>query len=142
MTSWSEIFLGAIALATLVMAVIQVGAIVAAARVVRQAQQVLQTVQQDVGPLIAKVSALTDEASKTAALASAQAQKIDRLVTDLTQRVDYTAGVVQEAIVTPAREGLAIVAALKAGLTAMRGLRDVRPRHGRPAEEEDPLFIG
>lgn len=142
MTSWSEIFLGAIALATLVMAVIQVGAIVAAVRVVRQAQQVMQTVQQDVRPLMAKVTALTEEASRTVALASAQAQKVDRLVSDLAQRVEQTAAILQEAIVTPAREGMAIVAAMRAGLGALRGLRDLRSRDGRHAEEEDPLFIG
>ncbi len=68
-------------------------------------------------------------------------RKIDRLLTDLAVRVDHTAGVVQQAIITPAREGIAIVAALKAGLGALRGFRE-RPRHGRAADEEDSLFIG
>jgi Holliday junction resolvasome RuvABC ATP-dependent DNA helicase subunit len=140
--SWSEIFLGLIALATFVMALIQVGAIVAALRVARQAQATLDSVQQEIRPLIARASAVVDEASRTAALATAQAQKIDRLLTDLSRRVEETAGVVQEAIVKPAREGFAIVAAIRAALSAFRGFEDMRPRHGRSAEEEDPLFIG
>jgi predicted PurR-regulated permease PerM len=147
--SWSEAFLGLIALATLVMALIQVGAVVVLLRLARQAQQTIAsaqqtmtTVQQDIRPLIAKATTVADEASRTAALATAQAEKIDRLVTDLSVRVDRTAAVVQEAIVTPAREGIAIVAALKAALGALRGYRDLRPRHGRTADEEDPLFIG
>lgn len=140
--SWSETFLAVIAAATLIMALIQVGAIVAAARIARQAQQTLTTVQQEIRPLIAKATAVADEASRTAALATAQAQKVDRLVTELSERVEYTSGVVQQAIITPAREGLAVMAALKATLGALRGVRDVRPRHGRHAEEEDPLFIG
>jgi predicted PurR-regulated permease PerM len=147
--SWSEAFLGIIALATLVMALIQVGAVVVMLRLARQAQQTIAsakqtmtTVQQDIRPLIAKATIVADEASRTAALATAQAEKIDRLVTDLSVRVDQTAAVVQEAIVTPAREGAAIVAALKAALGALRGYRDLRPRHGRTADEEDPLFIG
>ena len=139
---WSDLSLGVIAVATLVMALIQVGAIIAALRLARQAQQVIQSVQQDVRPLIARANAMADEASRTIALATAQAQKVDRLVTDLSRRVDETAGVVQEAIITPAREGLAIVAALKAGLGALRGLRELRPAPGRQAEDEDPLFIG
>ena len=143
MTSgWSDIFLGVIALATLVMAVMQIGAIVAALRLARQAQQMIQSVHQDVRPLIVRANAIADEASRTVALAAAQAQKIDRLVTDLSRRVDETAGVLQQAIITPAREGLAIVAALKAGLGALRGFRELHPRHARHAEEEDPLFIG
>jgi hypothetical protein len=138
----SDVFLGIIAAATLIMAVVQISAIVAALRLSRQAQQVLQSVHQEVRPLIARAHAIAEEASRTVAMATTQAQKVDRLITDLSQRVDETAGVIQEAIITPAREGLAIVAAVKAGLSALRGLHDVRPRNGRHAEEEDPLFIG
>ena len=87
-------------------------------------------------------SALADEASKTATLATAQAEKIDQLVTDLTRRVDETSTVVQQAIITPAREGMAIIAALKAGFGALRGFRDMRASQARHAEDEDPLFIG
>jgi hypothetical protein len=137
----SETFLGVIAAATLVMALIQVGALVAILRIARQARQTMTEVQRDVKPLLIKVTAVADEASRTAVLATAQAQKIDRLVSDLAVRVDETAGVVQHAIITPAREGMAIVAALKAGLGALRGFRE-RPRHGRGADDEDPLFIG
>lgn len=140
--SWTEGFLGIIALATFVMAAIQVGAIIAAARIARQAQQTLATVQQDIRPLIAKANAVADEASRTAAIATQQAEKVDKLLTDLSARVEYTSAIVQDAIVTPAREGLAIVAAVKATLGALRGFRSPGPRHGRHAEEEDPLFIG
>jgi hypothetical protein len=140
--SLSETFLGLIALATLLMAVIQIGAIVAATRVVRQAQQTLTSVQQDIRPLIAKANAVADEASRTAAIATAQAEKVDRLLSDLAVRVDQTASIVQQAIIAPAREGIAIVAAVKAGLGALKGFRPHRPRNGRTADEEDPLFIG
>jgi hypothetical protein len=138
---WSEVFLGAIAVATLVMAVIQIGLIVGLLRTARQAQQIMETVQRDVKPLIAKATAVADEASRTAALATAQAEKVDRLLTDLARRVEETATVVQQAIITPAREGMALVAGLKAGLAVLRGFREMRERH-RQAEEEDPLFIG
>jgi hypothetical protein len=139
---WSETFLGVIAGATLVMALVQIGVIVVVGRLARQVQQVMVSVQQDVKPLIARANVLADEASRAVALATAQTQKIDRLVTDLSRRVDETAAIVQQAIVTPAREGLAIFAAVRAGLSALRGLRDLGQRQGRQAEEEDPLFIG
>ena len=141
MSGWTEIFLGVIAVATLVMAAIQVGVAVGLLRSARQAQQFVQSVQQEVKPLVATVSAVADEASRAAALATAQAEKVDRLLTDLARRVDETAQVVQHAIVAPAREGMALVAGLKAGLAALRGFREIRERH-RHAEEEDPLFIG
>jgi hypothetical protein len=139
---WSDVALGVIAVATLVMALIQVGAVIALLRIARQAQATLSSVQQEVRPLIAKASAIADEASRTATLANVQAQKVDRLVTDLSRRVEETAAVLQEAIVTPAREGMAIVAALKAGLGVFRSAGALRPGQGRTADDEDPLFIG
>ena len=101
-------------------------------RFARDAQKTLASVQEDVKPLIAKVSALADEATKTATIATAQAEKIDQLVTDLTRRIDETSAVVQQAVITPAREGLAIMAAIRAGLGALRGFRDMRARSGPP----------
>ena len=141
MNDVSQAFLAVIAVATAVMAIMQVVAFVTLGRVARQVRDVIGTLQQDIRPLIARANAIADDASKTAALAAVQAQKIDRLVTELTQRVDDTSAIVQQAILTPAREGMAIFAAFKAGLAALRGMRDLRGR-AAGVEEEDALFIG
>ena len=141
MTDWSQAFLGVIAVATALMALVQIGTLVVLARVALQVRDVVSTLNQDIRPLIARVSAIADEAQKTATIAAAQAQKIDRLVTDLARRVDETSLVVQQAIIRPAREGMAIVAALKAGFGALKGFREMRGRHGG-VEDEDALFIG
>ena len=149
MNELSGVFLAIIAVSTLVMALIQVGAIVAALRVAKQAQEVIGAVQRDIQPLLADVkpllaraNAIADEASRTASIATAQAQKIDRLVTDLAKRTDETSLLVQQAILTPAREGIAVVAAIKAALGVFKGFGEFRGRPGRPGDEEDPLFIG
>ena len=141
MSDSNQVFLGIIAASTALMALMQIGAVVVLARVAVQVRDIVATLQQDIRPLIARANALAEEAQKTATLATAQAQKIDRLVTDLTRRVDETSVVVQDAIMTPAREGMALVAALKAGLGALRGFRELRGREGR-MEDEDALFIG
>lgn len=141
MTDWSQAFLGVIAVATAVLAVVQIGAIVVLAKVALQVRGVVATLQQDIRPLIQRAGTIAEEASKTATLATVQAQKIDRMLTDLTRRVDETSAVVQQAIITPAREGMAIVAALKAGFGALKGFKDLRGRPGG-VEDEDALFIG
>lgn len=141
MNDWSQAFLGVIAVSTALMAVMQIGAIVVLAKVAGQVRDILATLQRDVRPLIGRANQIAEEASKTAALATVQAQKIDRLVTDLSRRVDETSAVVQQAIITPAREGMAIVAALKAGFGALKGVRDMRGRAGG-VDDEDALFIG
>jgi hypothetical protein len=138
---WNQVFLGVIAVATALMALMQIGAIVVLARVAAQVADVVKMLQQDIRPLIVRATAIADEAQKTATLATAQAQKIDRMMTDMTRRVDETSAVLQEAIVTPAREGLALFAAFKAGLSALRGFRDLRGRAGA-VDDEDALFIG
>ena len=155
MTDWNLVFLGVIAAATLIMALIQIGMIIVAAGVAKKAQaavagaqdalakaqETITSVREDIRPLITKANAIAEEASKTAALATAQAQKVDRMVTDLAARVDETSSLVQQAIVTPAREGIAILAAVRAPLGALRAGADWRRRTSR-SEEEDPLFIG
>lgn len=141
MNDSNQVFLAIIAASTALMALTQIGAVVVLARVAGQVRDIVATLQQDIRPLIARANTLADEAQKTAALATVQAQKIDKMVTDLTRRVDETSAVVQDAIMTPAREGMALVAALKAGLGALRGFRDLRGRDGR-MEDEDALFIG
>jgi hypothetical protein len=138
---WNQAFLGVIAGATALMAIVQIGAIVVLARVAVQVQGILTTVRKDIGPLLVRANAIADEASRTATLATAQAEKIDRLVTDLARRVDETSAIIQQAIIAPAREGMAVIAALKAGFGVLKGLKDVRGRQGG-VDDEDALFIG
>jgi hypothetical protein len=113
---WAGVFLGVIAGATLVMALIQIGAVLAILKVARQAQESMATIQRDVRPLLADVRPMLDEAkpiitraneiaseaSRTMTIATAQAQKVDHMVSDLTRRVEETAAIVQQAIVVPA----------------------------------------
>ena len=141
MTDWTTAFLGIIAASTAMVAAMQIYAFLSLAKTGKQIRDIMATLQQDVRPLIARANVIADEASRTATLATAQAEKIDRLVTDLTRRVDETSAVVQQAIITPAREGMALVAALKAGFGALKEMRDMRRRSSR-IEDEDALFIG
>jgi hypothetical protein len=153
---WAGVFLGVIAGATRVMALIQIGAVLAILKVARQAQESMATIQRDVRPLLADVRPMLDEAkpiitraneiaseaSRTMTIATAQAQKVDHMVSDLTRRVEETAAIVQQAIVVPAREGIAIVAAIKAAVGVIRQSGDFRGRARRHETDDDPLFIG
>jgi hypothetical protein len=137
----SEAFLGIIAVATLLMALMQVGVVVVMLRVARRVERLANEVHGEVRPLIARAHAIAEDASHAASLAVAQVERLDALMTDVTRRVDDTAAVLQHAIITPAREGMAIIAALKAGFAALRGMRSSSRNSGR-LDEEDALFIG
>ena len=122
MTETGELFLGIIAFAVVVMAVIQVGAIVAGIRLARRVEQLTTQLDQEIKPLIANLTTLSSEAARAAALAAAQ-----------------------EFVTGPARQGMAIMAGAKAVFDAFRGLRESSRRRaasGPAVDDEESLFIG
>lgn len=142
MTSTAVAFLGAIALATLVMATIQVGAIIYGAMLARRMHELATKFERDVAPIIDRLTVMSTEASRAATLAAVQVDKVDKLVTDVTQRVDSTMAAAQRALVTPAREGVALATAIKTTVDTLRELRRQRRAGRMGAEEDDALFIG
>jgi broad specificity phosphatase PhoE len=88
------------------------------------------------------VNAIGRDAARAAALAAAQVERVDRLFASVTDRVEQTVQALQKAAGMPAREGAALIVALKAAVGAFRELRErSRTRVGR-TEDEDALFIG
>lgn len=134
-------FLGLIALATTVMAAIQVGAIVFAARSAREAARTMQELRRDLAPILANARQATDDAARITALALTQVQRVDEFVTTTTARVDETLETVQEAIGTSMRQGSAIMAGLQAALALFSSRQD-RKRRSDDDEEDESLFIG
>ena len=145
MSETGEIFLGIIAFAVMIMALIQVGAIFAGIRLAKRVDQLATQLDQEVKPLIANLTAMSSEAARAAALAARQAERIDKVFGELVERVDQTLAAAQEFVNGPARQGMAVMAGVKAVLDTFRGLREASRRRtaSRPVvEEEESLFIG
>ena len=140
MDGWGLVFLGVIALATLVMAAVQIGLIVYASRLAKQVDHLSDEVEHQIKPVIASVKGVADNAAQISALAVAQLERADRLFADVATRVEQTLRTVQA--LTGAREGLALVAALRAAFGALWTLRQGGRRPGVGAEDEEALFIG
>jgi hypothetical protein len=144
-TDTGELFLGIIAFAVVVMAAIQVAAIVAGIRLARRVDQLATQLDQEIKPLIANLSALSSEAARAASLAARQAERLDRVFGEMIDRVDQTLAAAHEFVTGPARQGMAILAGVRALLDSFRGLREATRRRNaaRPAiDEEESLFIG
>jgi hypothetical protein len=140
-TPKTEIFLGVIAVATLVIAIVQVGVIVAAALLARRVSRLVEQVEQDIKPLFGHLNAIGRDASRAAALATAQVERADKLFAELAVRVEETLNGVQTSLGAPVREGRALLSAFRAGMQAIRELRQrARARQSR-SEDEDALFI-
>ncbi len=145
MTDTGELFLGVIAFAVLVMALTQVGALIAGFRLAKRVDQIADQLEKDVKPLIANLTAMSSEAARAAALAAKQAERFDRVFGELTQRVDQTLAAAQEFVTGPARQAMAVLAGVKAVIDAFKGIREAsRRRHApRPTvDDEESLFIG
>lgn len=145
MSDTGELFLGVIAFAVLLMALIQVAAIVAGIRLARRVDRLATQLEQDVKPLLANLTAVTTEAARTAALAARQVERFDQVFADLTERVDQTLAAAQSFVIGPARQGIAIFAGVSAVIDSFRGLREASRRRqaSRPVvDDEESLFIG
>ena len=148
MTDTAELLLGVIAASVLLMAVVQVGLIVAGLRVARRVDRIATEFETGVKPLIAHLTTISSEASRAATLAAAQVERFDRLFADLSAKVEYTLAAAQNFVTGPAQRGLAVVAGIRAAMGVIQSLRE-GSRGRRPAprpvtfeEEEESLFIG
>lgn len=145
MTDTAELFLGVIAVAVLVMALIQVGAIIAGLRLAKRVDRMADQLERDVKPLLANLTKVSSEAARAATMAAAQIERFDKVFTELTQRVDHTLAAAQNFVTGPARQGMAVMTGVKAMIDAFRGIREAtRRRHAsRPVvDDEESLFIG
>jgi type IV secretory pathway VirB2 component (pilin) len=143
----AEVLLGVIAVAVAVMAIVQVGAIVAGLRVARRVERLVTDMETTVKPMVANLTSMSAEASRAASVVAAQVERLDRVFADLSARVDATLTTAHSIVTGPAKEGMAIIAGVRAALTALKGMRDATRRRtaARSAtfeEEEESLFIG
>lgn len=145
MTDTAELFLGVIAVAVLVMALIQVGAIIAGFRLAKRVDRMADQLERDIKPLLANLTTVSSEAARAAAMAAAQIERFDRVFSELTQRVDRTLAAAHDFVTGPARQGMAVMTGVKAMIDAFKGIREATRRRtaSRPAvDDEESLFIG
>jgi hypothetical protein len=135
-----QVFIGIIAVSVLTMAVIQVGAMVMVARLIRRIDRLTERVDSELKPLFAHLDTIGREAARAASVAAAQVDRVDGMLADLAAKVDETASTLQATILKPVRESRALLSALRAALAALRASGRGEGRRGR-AEDEDALFI-
>ena len=139
----NTVFLGLIAVATLAVAISQVGLLVAVMRLGRRVDVLSARVEREIGPLAERLMHVAENLQQASSLAAVQVERVDRLFAGASQRADATMSLVQGAVVGPIREGLAVVAALRGVIGAIRSFRgSPASRAASKFDDEDPLFIG
>ena len=125
----TEVFLGIIAVSVLVMASIQVAAIVFAARAARRVGEAMARLEEEMRPIVANLRIVSADAVRISSAAAAQAEQVEQVLTRLRERLDALMQAVQDAI-------------LRIFPWTAWWRRRADPRKRQPTEEEDALFIG
>jgi hypothetical protein len=139
-SDWATIFLGVIAIATLATAIVQIAAFMAAGRVARRAERLMDLLETEVRPVLGHLNAIGHDASRAAALAAAQVERVDRALGMLVDRLEVTLDTIQRTVARPAREAAAVMAGVRTALSFLRDVRAGRARR-RTEDHEDALFI-
>ena len=140
MNTWSVVFLGIIAVATLATAVVQIGLLISAGLLARRVGRFVDEIEREVKPVIGHLQSMSKDASRAAAIAVAQVERVDALCSDVAVKIDQTISTIHSAVAAPAREGRAWIIGFQAVMAALREFRSNQPR-SRARDEDDGLFI-
>lgn len=141
----TDVLLGIIALATVTMAVAHVVYAIVVTRVARRVETVATRVETELGPIAERLRAASEHARQASALAAVQVERLDQLLSSVSRRAEETVGLLQQSVVGPLREGMAVFAAVRGVVAAFRSFRGGEATDDRASsrfDEEDPLFIG
>jgi hypothetical protein len=137
--AWATVFLGIIALATLVTAVMQIVLLIAAANLVRRIVRFVDFVEREIKPIVGHLDSIARDASRVASLAVAQVERADQVLSDAVQRIEQTLTTVQSLVLGALREGNALMMGVRAVMAAIRAFQRRQTR--RRTEDEEALFI-
>ena len=138
MSTWATVFLGIIAMATLVTAILQVVLLVAGWQLVRRITTFVEDIERDVRPILGHLNSITRDASRVASLAVAQVERADQLLTSAVVRLEDLLGNLSSVIVKTMREGNALMMGIRAVMAAIQAFRGRRRGRG---EDDEALFI-
>ena len=138
MSTWATVFLGVIAMATLVTAILQIVLLVAAAQLVRRVMKLVDDLDREVRPILGHVSAIARDASRVASLAVAQVERADQLLNSAVVRIEALLSTLQGLVVNTLREGNALMMGIRAVMAAIRAFQG---RKRRRSEDDEALFI-
>ncbi|HYA98441.1 MAG TPA: DUF948 domain-containing protein [Methylomirabilota bacterium] len=169
MPTWVAIFIAATALAVVLQTAILAALFIQLRRGMERTNRILQDFQARVGPILTRVqilledtqpriSEMVSDAAHVVYLARAQAQKVDRIFSDATDRlrnqllyadriltgaletVENVGSGLRRNVMGPVQKASALVQGIKVGLDFFRSRRKAESA-AEAAEQDDELFI-
>jgi len=141
------VFLGVIALASLVQGLFLVGLALGGLRLARRIGEIQKTVEKDIRPAIDDVSRLARNLASVSEIATAQAQRLESMVVQTVSRVEGARSQVRSVVGQPAesfRDVSAILKAVRRGFDVYQrlgGMAAQRQGASRRYAGDEHLFI-
>jgi hypothetical protein len=138
------LFLGVIAAAVVLMSAVQVTLVFYGARLAHRVNRLVDKIEKDIEPALNRVNVASGDVTRATSLAVAQLERVDQLFARFTDRFEHLMNVSQDAVVEPLRRSVALVAGLRAAVTALRDAATGKGDEASEAvaEDQEPLFIG
>jgi hypothetical protein len=149
MESWAVVFLGVIALASLVQTVFLVALAVAGRRLARRVDEIHDRFERELRPSLDSLSRMSRNLAEITDLATLQARRIDGALADTIDKVEDATGHLRRFLLRPLgplAEVAAVIKALRRGLDVYHRLGSLGspkrvPTRRMAAGEDEHLFI-
>lgn len=150
MDTWGVVFLGIIAVGSLLQSVFFVGLILEGKKLSKRVADLQDRLEREIKPSLDHVSRVTRNLAEVSDLAVLQARRVDLLLADTIEKVEETTTLIRKVVLRPIGPLVDIAAFLKGirrGLEVYQQLRgfERRERVGRrgltPDDDDEHLFI-
>jgi hypothetical protein len=148
MESWGVVFLGIIALASIVQAGFLIGLTLEGKKLSRRVAELQDRIEKDLRPSLDNLSRMSRNLAEVSDLAVLQVRRVDGLLADTIEKVEETTNLIREVVLRPIGPLVDLAAFLKGirrGLEVYQQLRgfERRERVSRRGYDEDDehLFI-
>jgi hypothetical protein len=115
-------FLAILAISTLILAVVQAAVVIAGFVLARRFTDAVSKMEKATLPLLSRVDAMAVEGLALESVPD-QLGRVERATSDVMSRIDQTAQRVQSYVLTPARQGVALLAGARAVMQVFRRSR-------------------
>ena len=137
----STFFLGVIALATAVMATVQLGMITFGAKAARRVDRLADLVEKELKPTLGRVNEMSGDLRRATTVVATQVERADQLLDRVAKRVDGFSLLTEDRLVEPIRQAKALLEGLRVAIAVLRGAERAAP-HSEPAVVVDARRSG
>ncbi len=147
MEAWGVVFLGVIAAATVVQAVVLVGLARAGQRLGRQVEDLRRRIDEDIRPGLESLTRVTHSLATISDVAAVQAQRLGDVMSGVLDRAEETVDFVQKMLLKPLgslSDVLALLKGVRHGIDVYRQLGSAERQHrgaARRYQDDEHLFI-